>query len=105
MALRVSNTISDENIRSAFNSIMYEYAVDCIVCVGEEKIIRITPNEDADDFYEMLNKKGFVHVLGWDVSDGEETEWGYNNCSLNLTNNIPGVYCSFEVRYADNNAL
>lgn len=102
MALRVKNTVSDENIRHALGCLMHEYAVDSIECVGEEKIIRIAPNEDADEFYEMLDKKGFVFVLGW---EGEYiVEWGYNNCSLNLENNIPGLRCCFEVRRADNNS-
>lgn len=105
MALRVKNTVSDENIRRALGCLMHEYAVDSIECVGEEKIIRIAPNEDADEFYEMLDKKGFVFVLGWDDDWDEEDNhgWGYNNCSLNLENNIPGLLCCFEVRRADNN--
>ena len=97
-SLRVSASVSDSDIYDMFDRIIEDGAVENIECVGDEKIIRIVQGSDADDFYEMLERKGFLRVFMWDRDRGR----GYNT---RTAVNIRGLLAQFEVRYAENNVV
>lgn len=107
-SLRVSASVSDYEIRESFQDCIGIDSVASIVPDGDTKIVTLNymDTEEFGEFYNILDKKGFVNFLGWATLP--ETPnihmWGYNNATLfaggNLKNAISGLEKNFEVRRA-----
>ena len=77
VSLLVSANVNNNDIFNAFEQCL-ETDGD-IVLDGEEKIVTIEQNEETEDFFEILDKKGYINFCQW---TSPEPFWSFNNASV-----------------------